>query len=286
MRCVAPFLDTWEDEEDLPREVFREFAQEGFTGVVVPAGLGGLGRSLPDALVLAEELMRVGAASVAVSLLLPALAVCPLLAGAASPEVRDRWLPRLLAGDTVAALAVTEPTGGSDLFSGPFCTACRDGGDWVLDGEKFFITNGPIADLVVVLARTADPPGPLSLTLLAVPADTPGFEVVGRHAKLGLRASPTGWLRFRGCRLPASSVIGAVHRGFADFLPVAAHERLLIAAGAVAYAQDCLARTAQALGAPPGLAGWAELEACRGKRTLPWPSSGWRNSKGGCARSR
>src|SRR5690606_18209530 len=155
---------------------------------------------------------------------------------------QEEYLLPARRGEKIGALAVTEPTGGSDIVRAVRCTAVEDGDHWVLSGEKKFITNGPIADFVLVLARTRPEPSPHSLSLFLVPTDTPGFRVETLR-KLGMHTSPTGWLHFDSCRLPKSALLGQRNVGYFYVTQNLGQERLLGAAAAVAAAQLVLEGT-------------------------------------------
>lgn len=146
----------------------------------------------------------------------------------------------LARGEAVGALAATEPGGGSALPHAVACHARLDNDWWILSGEKLFITNGPIADVVFVLARTSSDPGPFSLSLFAVPSSTAGFEMTRTLDKLGCRSSPTGWLSFRECRVPRANLVGRLDHGYPQVLRVMHEERVLIALGSLALAQATL----------------------------------------------
>jgi alkylation response protein AidB-like acyl-CoA dehydrogenase len=130
-----------------------------------------------------------------------------------SPALKERYLPRLCSGELIGAHAVSEPDSGSDALA-MRTRAVRDGDDYVLNGSKAFVSNGPVAGLFTVYARTSDRPGPLSVTAFLVERDTPGLRVGAPVAKLGLRTSPLGELSFEDCRVPASRVLGRPGGGF------------------------------------------------------------------------
>jgi alkylation response protein AidB-like acyl-CoA dehydrogenase len=240
---VLPHAEAWDRGGTLPRELFRAAGEAGLLGVMVPASSGGSGLGLSYAVAAAEELMRHRVAC-AVSLMVQSNCVCPILARHAGEELRRDALAPLAAGDAVGALGSTEPGGGSALPHTLATTAVRDGGDWVVTGEKRYITNAPLADWVLVLARTSEGAGPLTMTLIAVPADAPGFERGETHRKLGLGGSPTGALRMDRCRVPARYTVGRVGFGYPQMARVLSHERLLIGVGAVAYARALVQETA------------------------------------------
>jgi alkylation response protein AidB-like acyl-CoA dehydrogenase len=242
-RRITPYLEDWEKTGAVPRSLFTDFASTGYLGLVVPRAMGGAGRDIRYSMALLEGLMDWRMASIAVSLMLPANTICPLLVRYATPQLQQELLTKIVAGSMIPSLAITEPGGSSNLVHTLRTTAKDSGDHWTIDGEKIFITNGPIADVVFVLARSKPKKGPLSATLIAVPTDTPGFKVVERHAKLGIHSSPTGRLLFEGCRVPKRYTIGLVHHGYAYFNEVISGERLLIAAGSVALAVSCLGMT-------------------------------------------
>ena len=252
--AVLPHLEGWERQGTLPRSLFRAAGAAGVLGVTVPREMGGAGHDYSYAVALAEELMRHRATSPAVSLMVQSNTLCPLLAAYGSPELRREWLAPLAAGEAVGALGATEPAGGSALPHTVSCTAAREGGDWVITGEKAYITNAPIADVVLVLARTSPGTGPFTMSLFAVPADAPGFGRGETHRKLGLEASPTGRLRLDRCRVPARMLVGRAGHGYPQMAHVLCHERLLIAIGSLAFARTVLRETAEAVGAGAELA--------------------------------
>ena len=253
--AILPHLDGWEREGSLPRSLFRAAGEARVLGVTVPCEVGGAGHDYSYAVALAEELMRHRATSPAVSLMVQSNTLCPLLTAYGSAELQREWLVPLAKGEAIAALGATEPTGGSALPHTVSCTAVREGDEWVVTGEKMYITNAPIADVVLVLARTSPGVGPFTMSLIAVPTDTPGFELVAWHRKLGLEASPTGHLRMDRCRVPARLLVGRPGHGYPQMAHVLCHERLLIAVGSLALARGVLDETARALGpSAPGLA--------------------------------
>ncbi|HEX8695755.1 MAG TPA: acyl-CoA dehydrogenase family protein [Longimicrobium sp.] len=272
--AVLPHLDGWEREGRLPRELFRAAGGAGILGVTVPPEMGGAGLDYSYAVALAEELMRHRATSAAVSLMVQSNTLCPLLALFGSAEVRREWLAPLAAGEAIGALGATEPAGGSALPHTVSCTAVREGTEWVVTGEKMFITNAPIADVVLVLARTSPGAGPLTMSLIAVPTDAPGFETVAWHCKLGLEASPTGHVRLDRCRVPARLTVGRAGHGYPQMAHVLCHERLLIAVGSLALAGSVLEETA-ATSAPAAAAPLARMHAwLQGARAFAYRAAG------------
>jgi alkylation response protein AidB-like acyl-CoA dehydrogenase len=263
---IVPHLAAWEQARSVPRSLFEDFGTAGYLGLTVPCAMGGGGRDLRYSLALVEAMMDWRMGAVAISLMLPANTICPLLVRYASPTLREAFLPGIVAGRLIPSLAVTEPGGTSNMLRTLRTTATDAGEDWVLDGEKIYITNGPIADVVFVLARTRPQHGPLSMTMIAVPTSTPGFRVFAWQPKVGLHISPTGHLGFERCRVPKRFTIGTVHHGYAYFNDVLSEERLLIAGGSAALTASCL-REAIARAGPDAHAALrpevARIEACR-----------------------
>jgi alkylation response protein AidB-like acyl-CoA dehydrogenase len=243
-KTVAPFHDEWEKAGIVPREVWTAAGEQGFLGMDMAERYGGGGvRDFRYNAVLGEELTRIGASGVGFALHNDV--VGPYLRDLATEEQQQRWLPRFCAGELITAIAMTEPGAGSDL-QGITTTARRDGGDWVLNGSKTFITNGINADLVIVVARTnPDAPASRGTSLLVVERDMPGFTRGRNLAKVGLKAQDTAELFFADVRVPAANLLGAEDGGFGHLMTNLPQERLSIAVGAVASAETVLARTVE-----------------------------------------
>jgi len=242
---VLPFHDQWERDGQVSRDVWRAAGAAGLLGTDVPEEYGGGGEEdFRYNAVLLEELTAAGASGVGFPLHNDVIA--PYLLRLASDEQKRRWLPGFCSGETITAIAMTEPGTGSDLQG--IRTAARrdDAGDWVLNGAKTFITNGILADLVIVVARTdPDAPGSRGLSLLVVERDVPGFTRGRNLAKIGLKAQDTAELFFDGVRVPAENLLGTENRGFAHLMENLPQERLSIAVGAVAAAETVLAQTVE-----------------------------------------
>ncbi|RBY80692.1 acyl-CoA dehydrogenase [Geodermatophilus sp. TF02-6] len=239
---VVPFHDRWEADGIVPREVWTSAGAQGLLGTDMDERYGGGGvRDFRYQAVVDEELMRIGATGVGFSLHNDV--VGPYLRDLGTEEQKQRWLPGFCSGELITAIAMTEPSAGSDL-QGVRTTARRDGDAWVLHGAKTFITNGINADLVVVVART-DPeaPGAKGLSLLVVERDVPGFTRGRNLEKVGLKAQDTAELFFDGVRVPAENLLGTENRGFYHLMENLPQERLSIAVGAVASAETVLAYT-------------------------------------------
>jgi acyl-CoA dehydrogenase len=237
-REVAPHVAQWEADGELPRSLHRTFADAGLLGVAFPEEVGGSGGNAVDAAILTEEILQGGGSGgVVASLLTHGIAV-PHLARNGTPELVDRYVRPTLSGELIGALAVTEPGGGSDV-AGLRTRAVRDGEDYVVNGEKTYITSGVRADFVTTAVRTgADGYGGISL--LVVDRGTPGFAVSQRLDKMGWRCSDTAELSYVDVRVPASNLVGGEGTGFLQIMQQFQSERLGLAVQAYATAQRCL----------------------------------------------
>jgi len=254
-REIAPHMNEWDEAGTFPRELYARAAGMGLLGIGYPEDLGGLGASPQDTrlrLIATEEIARAGSGGLMASLFSHNIALPPLVAQA-SGELQQRVLPDVLSGTKIAALAITEPSGGSDVAR--LRTAARlDGSDYIVNGEKVFITSGMRADWLTVAVRTGGP-GAGGISLLAVPGDTQGLTRSPLQ-KMGWWASDTALLHFNDCRVPAANLIGAENSGFRAIMENFNGERLMLAVGANAFAQVCLdealdwARQRQTFGQP------------------------------------
>jgi acyl-CoA dehydrogenase len=242
-REVAPHVARWEDEGELPRSLHRTFAQAGLLGVGFPEEVGGQGGDAVDAAIVAEELLHGGGSGGVVASLFTHGIALPHVLGHGSPDLVDRYVRPTLAGDTIGALAVTEPGGGSDV-AGLRTRAVRDGDHWVVNGAKTYITSGVRADFVTTAVRTGEP-GWQGISLLVVDKGTPGFTVSRRLDKMGWRCSDTAELSFVDVRVPAGNLVGEEGSGFVQIMQQFQAERLALAVQAHATAQRCLDLTLQ-----------------------------------------
>jgi alkylation response protein AidB-like acyl-CoA dehydrogenase len=242
---ITPFHDQWEQDGQVSRDVWRAAGSAGLLGTDVPEefGGGGVGDFRYNA-VLTEELARAGATGIGFPLQNDVVA--PYLLRLATDEQKARWLPGFCSGEIITAIAMTEPGTGSDL-QGIQTSARRDGSgddsDWVLNGSKTFITNGIMADLVIVVARTDPEAGSRGFSLLVVERGMPGFERGRRLEKVGLKAQDTAELSFTDVRVPAANMLGEPGSGLATLMQNLAQERLSIAVGSAAGAAAALEHT-------------------------------------------
>lgn len=234
---IIPNVDAWEAQGRLPRELYRKAAGLGIQGVLFPEDVGGSDGDFFMQVVVTEELARCGAGGVCASLGSHSIGIPPVVRHG-SPALRAAHAIPVIAGEKIAALAVTEPGGGSDVAA-LRTTAIRDGDCFVVNGEKTFITSGMQADVFTVAVRT-DPAarGSGGISFLLVEGDTPGLTR-RELAKMGWWASDTAHLTFTDCRVPLSNLIGAEGEGFKAAMMNFNSERLLLAVQAYSMAQVC-----------------------------------------------
>jgi acyl-CoA dehydrogenase len=237
-REITPFVDAWDEAETFPRALYRRAAELGATGIGFDEAYGGTPGDVFMKLVLAEEYARSGCGGVCASLGSHTIGLPPV-ALAGSEALKQRVLPAVLRGDKIAALAVTEPSGGSDVAA-VRTRATRDGDHYVVSGEKTFITSGMRADFITVAVRT-DPQsrGAKGISVLLLDGDTPGLTRTALK-KMGWWSSDTAHLHFADCRVPVANLIGEEHLGFKLFMNNFNSERLYMAAQAYSFAQVCL----------------------------------------------
>jgi alkylation response protein AidB-like acyl-CoA dehydrogenase len=231
---LTPHADEWERQCVFPLRVFREMGEQGFLGLTRSRDYGGQELDFGYSIVLAEELPRSKMMGLSLSILAQTNFFLPLLASLGTEEQKTEFLAPAIRGQKIGALAASEPSGGSDLIRAVSCSAESRGDAWLITGEKKYITNGPIADFVIVLVRTKPEQTASSLSLVIVPTDTPGFRVKETLRKLGMHTSPTGWLQFDHCSVPKRLTLGKVSLGYFYLTQNLLEERLIGAACAVA----------------------------------------------------
>ncbi len=238
-REVEPFHAQWEKDGIVPKEVWRKAGREGLLNPMLPEPYGG-GGDFGHAAVLLEEIARSGASGLGFPL--HSDIVAPYINAYGNPEQKDRWLPKMAAGELIGAIAMTEPGAGSDLKS-VRTTALRDGDDYVINGSKTFITNGINSEIVIVVAKTAPEMGAKGVSLIVVEEDTPGFSKGRKLDKIGLWAQDTSELFFDNVRVPVANRLGEENLGFKYLMHELAQERLVVAVRAAASIETFLHRT-------------------------------------------
>ena len=255
-RNITPYHEQWERDRVVSREVWRQAGEAGLLGIEMDEKYGGGGN--PDYtyyLIMNEELARAGAHGPGFSVHNDI--VGQYLARLVTPEQAQRWLPGYCSGELITAIAMSEPGAGSDL-QGIRTTAVRDGGDWILNGQKTFISNGQLCDLVIVFARTDPDAGHLGYSLLMVERGMTGFERGRNLEKVGMHAQDTSELFFSDVRVPAANLLGEPGAGFVALMQNLPRERIAIGATALAGAEHVFATTLdycrqrQAFGRPIG----------------------------------
>jgi acyl-CoA dehydrogenase len=233
---IEPYAHAWDEAGEFPRELYRKAAAIGLLGLGFPEEYGGTEVDRFMWIIAVQELARAGAGGVAASLNSHSIGTPPI-ARAGSAEFKAWVLPEILSGAKISALAITEPSGGSDVAS-LRTRARREGDTYVVNGEKTFITSGMRADYITTAVRTGGP-GPGGVSLLVIEGDTPGLARTPLK-KMGWWASDTATLYFDNCRVPAGNLLGEEGAGFKIIMHNFNHERLTMAAGCIASARVCL----------------------------------------------
>lgn len=226
-----PFYEQWEEERIIPRSLWEKMGEQGYLCPDIPEQYGGLGADWGYSVVINEELERVGSGLVGVGLHNDI--VIPYITSYGTEEQKQRWLPKCATGETITAIAMTEPGTGSDL-AGIQTTAKLDGEHYVLNGQKTFITNGIHADLVIVACKTnpSAVPKHSGVSLLVVERDTPGFSRGRKLNKAGLHSQDTAELIFEDCLVRKENLLGEEGKGFLYLMEKLQQERLLVAIAA------------------------------------------------------
>jgi short/branched chain acyl-CoA dehydrogenase len=238
--AIRPYAERWDEEHELPMDAVKQMANLGLFGLPFPEEYGGSGADFLTLCLAIEEIARVDS-SLAITLeAAVGLGAMPVYRFG-TEEQRQRWLPPLAAGDSLAAFGLTEPGGGSDAGAAR-TTARLEDGEWVINGSKSFITNAgtPITSFVTVTAITGRDGGTKETSAIIIPTDTPGFEVGRNYRKMGWRHSDTRELAFNDCRVPEENLLGNRGEGFKNFLKILDDGRIAIAALAVGLAQGCV----------------------------------------------
>ncbi|MFZ2631346.1 MAG: acyl-CoA dehydrogenase family protein [Desulfosalsimonadaceae bacterium] len=239
---VLPFIDDWEEAGEFPRELYKKAGDVGILGIGFPEAYGGTPGDVFFGVAVNEELMRSGSGGFCASLGSLNIALPPILS-LGSDAIKQRFIPPVLAGDKIAALAITEPGGGSDVASLK-TTAVRDGDHYILNGSKTFITSGCRADQVTCAVRTGGP-GAHGISMIVVEKGTSGFSVSSKLKKTGWWASDTAELFFDNCRVPAENLIGEENQGFYAIMINFQKERLALAVMANMTARMALEESAK-----------------------------------------
>ena len=240
---VEPYGEKWEEQGFVPREVIRKLGRLGLLGITYPPEYGGAGADTVTSVVFQEALARSTFGGFVVTVLVDTDMASPHLVRAGSKAQLDRYLRKITTGELVTAIAVTEPDAGSDVAA-IRTRARRDGGEWVLNGTKMFITNGVHGDLYFVAARTdPDAKGSRGISMFIIEKGTRGFRVGRALKKQGWLCSDTAELVFEDCRIPAANLLGEENAGFYAVMRNFQTERIAAAASAVGMCRTALRLT-------------------------------------------
>lgn len=230
----------WEKQGQVDREIWTKAGEQGFLCPSVSEEYGGVDADYRYHAIVCEEVARVGLSGIGWSL--HSDIAVPYIQRYGSEEQKQKYLPKCVSGECIMAIAMTEPGTGSDL-QGIKTTAVRDGDDYILNGSKTFITNGQMADLVIVVAKTDPSQGAKGTSLFLVEAGTPGFSKGKNLEKVGMKAQDTSELFFQDVRIPASAMLGGEGQGFIYLMQDLPQERLAIGNGAIANAEWLIEET-------------------------------------------
>lgn len=234
---ITPHHAAWEQAGIVPREAWLKAGHVGLLCTSVPEQYGGLGGTFLHSTILVEEMARAGAT--APTFYLHSEIVAPYLLAYGTEEQKSRWLPHMATGEVVTALGMSEPSGGSDL-QGMKTVARRDGDDYVINGQKVFITAGFNADLLVLACKTDPKQGARGVSLILVETDRPGFERGRKLEKIGCKGQDTAELFFSDLRVPVANLLGQEGRGFIQLMTELPQERLVQAIRAVSSSEAAL----------------------------------------------
>ncbi|WP_347302946.1 acyl-CoA dehydrogenase family protein [Croceibacterium sp. TMG7-5b_MA50] len=235
---IAPVAERTDREDRFPRELWPSMGEMGLHGLTVSADDGGLGMGYLEHVIAIEEISR-ASASIGLSYGVHSNLAVNQIARWGNAEQKARLLPRLISGEHVGALAMSEVGAGSDVVSMKLAATKVDGG-WKLNGHKFWITNGPVADVLVVYAKTDADAGPRGITTFLIEKGMAGFAIGQKIEKLGMRGSPTAELLFDDCVVPDANVLGGVGGGVAVLMSGLDYERALLAGVQLGIMQACL----------------------------------------------
>ena len=240
---INPFVDEWEAAEIFPaKEVFRKLGALGMLGVSKPVEFGGLGLDYSYSMAMAEALGHIRCGGVPMAIGVQTDMATPALARFGSDALRREFLAPAISGEAVACVGVSEPGAGSDVAA-IRTTARKDGGDYIINGSKMWITNSLQADWMCLLAITGDGPAHRNKSLIIVPMDTPGISVGKKIRKIGMNSSDTGLIHFDEVRVPQRFLVGEENKGFTYQMLQFQEERLWCAANIVQQMQNCIDAT-------------------------------------------
>jgi acyl-CoA dehydrogenase len=239
-REVTPNVEKWEEQRIVDREAWRKAGEQGYLCPTLDVKYGGSGVDFGYAAIINEEIIRAGSSGFTMGL--HSDIVVPYIETFGTEAQRERWLPGCASGETITAIAMTEPNTGSDLAAIK-TTAVRDGDHYVINGQKTFISNGILCDLVIVAAKTDPESRHGGVSLIVVENGTPGFEKGRKLDKMGMHSQDTSELHFSDCRVPTDNLLGQEGQGFYYLMEKLQQERLVCAIGAQAGIEVVLEET-------------------------------------------
>lgn len=252
-REVTPHGEQWEIDGKVPREVLRKMGDLGMLGLRVPVEHGGLGLGMLASATFSEALGASTFGGFDATVLVHTDMAGPHLVNSGTPEQLAEWMPRILAGETILSIGVSEPDAGSDV-AGMRTSAVRDGDGWRINGAKTYITNGVYGDMTILAART-NPDNKYGITMFLVPAETEGFSVAKKLDKHGWRCSDTAELVLNDAWVPDSQVLGTVDRGFYETMRNFQNERMVLIGMGIGAAQEALDQTLRHVQERPAFGG-------------------------------
>ncbi|WP_317622598.1 acyl-CoA dehydrogenase family protein [Ketobacter sp.] len=241
---VEPYYAQWEKEEIFPRELWHKLGQNGFLAVDVPEEYGGYGADFALSAIIIDEFARNNYMALASSVSVHSDIVTPYILHLGSEEQKQQWLPKMVSGEAVGAIAMTEPGAGSDL-QGMRTSAVLKDGQYSINGQKTFITNGQHCDVIVVAAKTDPNAGAKGITLFTVDATLPGFERGRNLEKMGLHCGDTSELFFDNVTVPEAEILGGLGKGFANLMNELPRERLILAISAIMACEGMIESTVE-----------------------------------------
>lgn len=247
LRClekeVIPHYDQWEKDGWMPKETWLTLGSAGMLGPDMPEEFGAAGAPFEVALMILEETCRLNLHSLSTALNVHANIVMPYINNLGTAEQKAQWLPRMVTGEIVGSIGMTEPGAGSDL-AGMRTNAVRDGDEWVINGSKTFITNGLHCGLIVLAAKTDTTKGAKGISLFLVDSSLPGFKKGKGIKKMGQHSNDTAELFFDNLRVPANALLGEENKGFIYLMQELPRERLGLGSQAVGACEGAMAITA------------------------------------------
>jgi alkylation response protein AidB-like acyl-CoA dehydrogenase len=241
---VSPHYDTWEKNHKMPREMWNTLGSAGMLLVDFPEKYGAADASFDVCQMIQEEMCRMGFHGLGTGYNIHANIVAPYVMNIGTQEQQDRWLPGMVTGEVLTAIAMTEPGAGSDL-AGMRSTAVKDGDEYILNGSKTFITNGNTAEMIIVCAKTDSKAGAKGISLFLVDTSIPGFSTGKPIEKMGQHCSDTAELFFENMRIPSDALLGEEGKGFVYLMQELPRERLGCAVQAIGHAQGALDLTCE-----------------------------------------